>query len=347
MRPCIFKLMDAAQDEAARFSAWVKARGLAVDDWITLFGRDSNGDKHGGARVLLDDSGAIVYGLGGRFEGKKIGEAFNEIKQENAQGALFSEVRTAQRKADRQRWKQAKEQRRAEKETAQKQAFEQFVNMSSSAVEQHESKLAQNVRFAQSEIEGIQEELRVATANLEDVQDKIKFSGNAGKYADELKEAQKGVDEFKGYLKDAREGLENAKREQSAFRHAKNDKRALAQWEEKERERAVVAERERKQRLERARAELSESIRKTKERLPQLKADITQAEQKWNAAAETYRNAVSSGMKRGIKKLREEVERAKGIYDRAQSSYRSAQRHIERSETVLNQQSAQEADVPF
>lgn len=64
MRPYIFKLMDAARDEAARFSAWVKARGLAADDWITLSGRDSNGDKHGGARVLLDDSGAIVYGLG-------------------------------------------------------------------------------------------------------------------------------------------------------------------------------------------------------------------------------------------------------------------------------------------
>ena len=53
MRPYIFKLMDAARDEAARFSAWVKARGLAADDWITLSGCDSNGDKHGGASVLM------------------------------------------------------------------------------------------------------------------------------------------------------------------------------------------------------------------------------------------------------------------------------------------------------
>ena len=93
MRPYIFKLMDAARDEAARFSAWVKARGLAADDWITLSGRDSNGDKHGGARVLLDDSGAIVYGLGGGHEGKKLSEAFSEIRKKQdvrGQGSLFN-----------------------------------------------------------------------------------------------------------------------------------------------------------------------------------------------------------------------------------------------------------------
>ena len=93
MRPYIFKLMDAAQDEAARFSAWVKARGLAADDWITLSGRDSNGDKHGGARVLLDDSGAIVYGLGGGHEGKKLSEAFSEMRKKQdvrGQGSLFN-----------------------------------------------------------------------------------------------------------------------------------------------------------------------------------------------------------------------------------------------------------------
>lgn len=53
MRPYIFKLMDAARDEAARFSTWVKARCLAADDWITLSGCDSNDDKHGGASVLM------------------------------------------------------------------------------------------------------------------------------------------------------------------------------------------------------------------------------------------------------------------------------------------------------
>lgn len=93
MRPYIFKLIGAAQDEAARFSAWVKARGLAADDWITLSGRDSNGDKHGGARVLLDDNGAIVYGLGGGHEGKKLSEAFSEIRKKQdvrGQGSLFN-----------------------------------------------------------------------------------------------------------------------------------------------------------------------------------------------------------------------------------------------------------------
>lgn len=51
MRPYIFKLMDAARDETARFSAWIKAaRGTAMNDaWITLSGCDSNDDKHGGA----------------------------------------------------------------------------------------------------------------------------------------------------------------------------------------------------------------------------------------------------------------------------------------------------------
>ena len=121
MRPYIFKLMDAAQDEAARFSAWVKARGLAADDWITLSGRDSNGDKHGGARVLLDDSGAIVYGLGGGHEGKKLGEALNEIKvnaaAQRGQGLLFSDMRSQARKER----KQAK----AEKEAAKKQRQEE------------------------------------------------------------------------------------------------------------------------------------------------------------------------------------------------------------------------------
>lgn len=121
MRPYIFKLMDAARDEAARFSAWVKARGLAADDWITLSGRDSNGDKHGGARVLLDDSGAIVYGLGGGHAGKKLGEALHEIKvnaaAQRGQGLLFSDMRSQARKER----KQAK----AEKEAAKKQRQEE------------------------------------------------------------------------------------------------------------------------------------------------------------------------------------------------------------------------------
>lgn len=81
MRPTIFKLMDKALRERAAF-----------DNWITLSGRDKNGDKHGGARVLLDDDGAIVYGLGGGHEGKKLGEVFAEQKKKQdvrGQGMLF------------------------------------------------------------------------------------------------------------------------------------------------------------------------------------------------------------------------------------------------------------------
>lgn len=84
MRPYIFKLMDAARDETARFSTWVKARGLAADDWITLSGRDSNGDKHGGARVLLDDEGKIVYGLGGGQKGATLGNALANLSLERS-----------------------------------------------------------------------------------------------------------------------------------------------------------------------------------------------------------------------------------------------------------------------
>ena len=67
MRPYIFKLMDAARDEAARFSAWIKARGLAADDaWITV---QCNG---GGRHVLLGDDGTIKACMGGKFNGQRI-----------------------------------------------------------------------------------------------------------------------------------------------------------------------------------------------------------------------------------------------------------------------------------
>ena len=81
MRPSVFKALDEYNRKQADFAAWFKRRQIATDDWITLSGRDANGDKHGGARVLLDDDGAIVYGLGGGHAGKKLGEALNDIKQ--------------------------------------------------------------------------------------------------------------------------------------------------------------------------------------------------------------------------------------------------------------------------
>ena len=120
MRPYIFKLMDAARDEAARFSAWVKTHGLAADDWITISGRDSNGDKHGGARVLLDDDGAIVYGLGGGHAGKKRGDALTDIKRDAAaqrgQGTLFSDFKSQARKERKQAQAEKKERQRKQRE---------------------------------------------------------------------------------------------------------------------------------------------------------------------------------------------------------------------------------------
>ena len=80
MRPSVFKALDEYNRKQADFAAWCKRRQIATDDWITLSGRDANGDKHGGARVLLDDDGAIVYGLGGGHTGKKLGEALNSLK---------------------------------------------------------------------------------------------------------------------------------------------------------------------------------------------------------------------------------------------------------------------------
>lgn len=93
MRPSVFKALDEYNRKQADFAAWCKRRQIATDDWITLFGRDANGDKHGGARVLLDDDGAIVYGLGGGHEGKKLSEAFSEIRKKQdvrGQGSLFN-----------------------------------------------------------------------------------------------------------------------------------------------------------------------------------------------------------------------------------------------------------------
>lgn len=93
MRPSVFKALDEYNRKQADFAAWCKRRQIATDDWITLSGRDSNGDKHGGARVLLDDDGAIVYGLGGGHAGKKLSEAFadmNKGRDVRGQRMLFS-----------------------------------------------------------------------------------------------------------------------------------------------------------------------------------------------------------------------------------------------------------------
>lgn len=81
MRPSVFKALDEYNRKQADFAAWCKRRQIATDGWITLSNRNGAGDKVGGARVLLDDDGAIVYGLGGGHAGKKLGDALNDIKQ--------------------------------------------------------------------------------------------------------------------------------------------------------------------------------------------------------------------------------------------------------------------------
>lgn len=121
MRPSVFKALDEYNRKQADFAAWCKRRQIATDGWITLSNRNGAGDKVGGARVLLDDDGAIVYGLGGGHAGKKLGEALHEIKvnaaAQRGQGLLFSDMRSQARKER----KQAK----AEKEAAKKQRQEE------------------------------------------------------------------------------------------------------------------------------------------------------------------------------------------------------------------------------
>ena len=127
MRPSVFKALDEYNRKQADFAAWCKRRQIATDDWITLSGRDANGDKHGGARVLLDDDGAIVYGLGGGHTGKKLGEALTDIKRDAAaqrgQGLLFSDVKK-QARAERQQAQAEKKERQKEQREKRKAATE-------------------------------------------------------------------------------------------------------------------------------------------------------------------------------------------------------------------------------
>lgn len=92
MRPSVFKALDEYNRKRADFAAWCKRRQIATDGWITLSNRNGAGDKVGGARVLLDDDGAIVYGLGGGHAGKKLGEALNDIKQTSKKTAATSKT---------------------------------------------------------------------------------------------------------------------------------------------------------------------------------------------------------------------------------------------------------------
>ena len=120
MRPSVFKALDEYNRKQADFAAWCKRRQIATDDWITLSGRDSNGDKHGGARVLLDDDGAIVYGLGGGHAGKKLGDALTDIKRDAAaqrgQGLLFTDVKK-QARAERKQAQAGKKEQQGDKLT--------------------------------------------------------------------------------------------------------------------------------------------------------------------------------------------------------------------------------------
>ena len=251
MRPSVFKALDEYNRKQADFAAWCERRGIAMDDWITLSGRDANGDKHGGARVLLDDDGAIVYGLGGGHAGKKLGEALTDIKRDAAaqrgQGTLFSDFKSQARKERKQAQAERKERQKQERE--------------------------------------------------------------------------------------------KRREERKAVREAQ--KKAEADAKQK-------AERERVERLAQLKNELREQIKKDEASLPRLKAEIDVKEKKWNAAAESYRNAVESGMKRGIKKLYETVKQAKQDYDWAVNDYSSAQRRIERGNAALKQsEQNNEVDVPF
>ena len=128
MRPSVFKTLDEYNQKQVDFAAWCKRRQIATDRWITLSNRNGAGDKVGGARVLLDDDGAIVYGLGGGHAGKKLGEALTAIKRDAAaqrgQGTLFSDFKSQARKERKQAQTEKKERQKEQREERKKQREE-------------------------------------------------------------------------------------------------------------------------------------------------------------------------------------------------------------------------------
>ena len=208
MRPTIFKLMDAELERRAAF-----------DDWITLSGRDNNGNKHGGAHVLLDDDGTIVYGLGGGHRGKKLGEALGEIKRDSAaqrgQGYLFSEVKK-QARAERKQ-AQAEKMERQKKERAERSAQrkeEKAREESEKNNENLKSELRRAVRFfgLKNRDEEVENALKQAAAHKQENIDAERLTG--------VKVAMEG-----GLMQQVlatREGIRIAKPELERLRSAKS-----------------------------------------------------------------------------------------------------------------------------
>jgi len=68
--------LDAAMQK--NFDKWLWYKGLAEDDaWITVH---PNGAESKGSHVLLDDEGNVKAGMGGKFNGKKMGEVGKKAK---------------------------------------------------------------------------------------------------------------------------------------------------------------------------------------------------------------------------------------------------------------------------
>ena len=234
MRPSVFKALDEYNRKQTDFAAWCKRRQIATDDWITLSGRDANGDKHGGARVFLDDDGAIVYGLGGGHAGKKLGEALTDIKRDAAaqrgQGTLFSDFKSqarAERKQaqaeKKERQKKQREERAAQrKEAAAKQQQEQ--NELNRQKKQADEIIQKKVAVLEREIKN-HETLIIPSAEKRARQAEYEYNRTKAEY-DALK-GKRGEKKAAQKFKDAEEEHKAA---QSYLKQVKADPDKYRQW---------------------------------------------------------------------------------------------------------------------
>jgi len=189
MRPAVFKALDEYNRKQADFAAWCKRRKIAMDGWITLSNRNGAGDKVGGARVLLDDDGAIVYGLGGGFKGKKLNDAFASIKADKSQGYLFSEVK---------RERNSKEARQARKEKVATQKAEQRKSALQALEKEDARREKLRERSRQETSEPITKEIEKFKAELAEKSQKEVWT----EYSAAAREVERNEDAAKRYSQD-------------------------------------------------------------------------------------------------------------------------------------------------
>ena len=235
MRPSVFKALDEYNRKQTDFAAWCKRRQIATDDWITLSGRDSNGDKHGGARVLLDDDGAIVYGLGGGHAGKKLGDALTDIKRDAAaqrgQGTLFTDFKSqarAERKQaqaeKKERQKKQREERAAQRKEAAAKQKQQEQNEFNRQKKQADEIIQKKVAVLEREIKN-HETLIIPSAEKRARQAEYEYNRTKAEY-----EALKGKRGEKKAAQKFKDAESEHKAAQSYLKQVKADPDKYRQW---------------------------------------------------------------------------------------------------------------------